>query len=191
VLTYVRYSAALVLRPRATLRALSADPRRLIFGFASLLLLTAVYVLGLSAAIASGRMPDEETLLLNIPAERYYAYERLFLLPAAIGGTILAAGAARLAAQLWNGEGTYEDLFALLGFTQVVVAVFMGLPDLTLVLLVPEQVVTVHVWPVTLWYLALTVLCVREVERLPWGKSIASALAGALATGALQFLIMR
>jgi hypothetical protein len=161
------------------------------FGFAGLLLLTAIYVLGLSVAIANNRMPSEETLVLRIPAERYYVYERLFLLPAAIGGTILAAGATRLTARLWNGQGTFEDLFALLGFTQVVVAIFIGLPDLTLGLLAPQRMVTVHVWPVTLWYLVLTVLGVREAERLPWGKSVVSALVGALANGALQFLVMR
>ncbi|MGD8968618.1 MAG: YIP1 family protein [Anaerolineae bacterium] len=191
MLTFARYSAALIFRPRATLRVLSTDSRRLTFGFASLLLLTAVYVLGLSVAIAGGRMPEDETLLLRIPVERYYVYERVFLLPAAIGGTILAAGATRLTAHLWDGEGRFEDLFALLGFTQVVVPIFMGLPDLILFFLVPERVVTFHVWPVTLWYLVLAVLCVREIERLSWGKSIVSALAGALATGALQFLIMR
>jgi hypothetical protein len=191
MLTFVRYCARLIVRPRATLRDLLADPRRVAFGLAGLLALTAVYVVGLSVAIANGRTPAEDTLLLRIPAERYYVYERIFLLPAAIGGTILAAGATRLTARLWNGRGTFEDLFALLGFAQVVVAIFMGLPDLALYLLVPERLVTLHVWPVTLWYLVLTIVAVREAERLPWSKSIVSALAGALANGALQFLVMR
>jgi hypothetical protein len=115
----------------------------------------------------------------------------MFLLPAAVGGTILAAGATRLTARLWGGQGTFEDLFALLGFTQVLVAIFMGLPDLALYLLAPQRLITLHVWPVTLWYLVLTVLAVREAERLPWGRSIVSALVGALANGALQFLVMR
>jgi hypothetical protein len=181
----------LIVRPRRTLRALSAHPRRVTLGFGGLLSLTAIYAIGLSVAIANGRTPAEETLVLRIPAEQYYAYERLFLLPAAVGGTILAAGASRLTARLWDGHGTFEDLFALLGFTQVVIAIFKGVPDLALYLLVPDRLVTLHVWPVTLWYLVLTVLSVQEVEHLPWGPSIVSALAGALVNGALQFLVMR
>jgi hypothetical protein len=167
------------------------DPQRVAFGFAGLLSLTAVYILGLSLAVASGRTPSEETLLLRIPAERYYVYERLFLLPAAVGGTILAAGTTRLTAGLWGGQGTFEDLFALLGFAQVAVAIFMGLPDLALHLLAPERLITLHVWPVTLWYVVLTILAVREAESLPWDKSILTALVGALANGTLQFLVMR
>lgn len=191
MLTFVQYCASLIVRPRTTLRALSANPRRVALGFTGLLVLTVIYVLALSVAIANNRIPEEETLVLRIPPERYYVYERLFLLPTAIGGTILAAGATRLTARLWNGQGTFEDLFAFLGFSQVVVAIFMGLPDLAIGLLAPELMVTLHVWLVTLWYLVLTVLCVREAERLPWSKSIVSGLVGALASGALQFVVMR
>lgn len=150
MLTFVRYSANLIVRPRATIRAMLADRRRVTFGFAGLLALTAVYVLALSVAIATNQTPAEQTLVLRIPAKQYYVYERLLLLPAAIGGTILAAGATRLTAQLWNGRGTFEDLFALLGFTQVVIAIFMGLPDLAFGLLAPDLWVPFHVWAVTL-----------------------------------------
>ncbi len=191
MLTFVQYSANLIVRPRATIRAMLADPRRVTFGFAGLLALTTVYVLALSVAIATNQTPAEQTLVLRIPAKQYYVYERLFLLPVAIGGTILAAGATRLTVRLWNGQGTFEDLFALLGFTQVVIAIFMGLPDLAFGLLAPERWVPFHVWVVTLWYLLLSVLCVREAEGLTWGKSIVSALLGFLANGALQFVLIR
>lgn len=191
MLPFVRCSVDLVIRPRAALEAVLNHPRRVSFGFAGLLALAAVYAVVLSVAIANHRAPDEATLLLRIPAEKYYAYERLFLLPAAIAGTILAAGASRLTARLWNGRGSFEGLFALFGFTMLIVALFMGLPDLVIAIFAPEYTGTVHVWLVTAWYFVLSVLCVRLAERIPWGATIVSALAAMVATGVLQFLVMR
>jgi hypothetical protein len=51
--------------------------------------------------------------------------------------------------------------------------------------------VGLHVWLGTLWYLLLTILAVKEVERLPWGKSIALALMGFAANGVVQFIFIR
>jgi hypothetical protein len=66
----------------------------------------------------------------------------------------------------------------------------MGLPDLAILLLAHEMGGP-HVWAVTLWYLVLVVLCMRETERLAWGKSIASALAGSVAFGEFEFVFIR
>lgn len=104
MLSFFRYTMNPIVRPRATLRAMLEDPRRLALGFGGLLALTAVYVITLSVAIAKDLAPHE-MLILRIPAEQYYFYERLFLLPVAIDGTILAAGATRLTAKLCNGPG--------------------------------------------------------------------------------------
>ncbi len=75
----------------------------------------------------------------------------------------------------------------------------MGVPDLVLALLAGSHLLASarlafggpHVWLGTLWYLLLTVLAVREVERLGWGKSAALALLGFAANGAVQFVFMR
>ena len=48
-----------------------------------------------------------------------------------------------------------------------------------------------HVWLGTLWYLLLTLLAVKEVERLPWGRSLVLALLGSAANGLVQFLFIR
>ena len=116
MLTFVRYSANLIVHPRLTLRAMLTDPRRVAFGLMGLLALTAIYFLNISILITKDLHPTEP-LVLRIPREQYYLYERCFLLPVAIGGTILSAGVIRLTARLWGGQGHFEDLFALLSFS--------------------------------------------------------------------------
>jgi hypothetical protein len=89
-------------------------------------------------------------------------------------------------ARWWNGGGHFEDLFALLGFSLIVVALAIGLLDLLISILVGIGILAplgfeffgVHVWMGTLWYLLLTILAVKDVERLSWGKSIVLALMG-------------
>ena len=119
MLTFVRYSANLIVHPRLTLRAMLTDPRRVAFGLMGLLALTAIYSLNISILITKDLHPTEP-LVLRIPREQYYLYERCFLLPVAIGGTILSAGVIRLTARLWGGQGHFEDLFALLGLLRFV-----------------------------------------------------------------------
>lgn len=196
---FLRYSADLIIRPQVALRALLGDPRRVRFGFLGLLILAAVYFVGISVALAMNAANVPEPLILDIPAEHYYAYERFFILPVGLAGTILTAGVIRLAARWWNGQGRFEDLFALLGFSMIEVAVVIGLPDLLIAILVGIgflaplgfAFVGPHVWLGTLWYLLLTILAVKEVEHLAWEKSIVLALMGSAVNGVVQFVFIR
>jgi len=104
-----------------------------------------------------------------------------------------------LVARWWNAQGHFEDLFALFGFSLIVVAVVMGLPDLVIGLLVGIGILAPlgfefigpHVWLGTFWYLLLTILAVKEVERLSWGKSTVLALMGFAVNGVVQFVFIR
>jgi hypothetical protein len=199
LVTFLRYSADLFVRPRLALRALLGDPRRVGFGFLGLLILAAVYFVGISVALAMNVAHLPQFLVLNIPAEQYYSYERFFILPVAVAGTILASGVIRLGARWWNGQGRFEDLFALLGFSMIVIAVVMGVPDLAIGILTGIGVLAPlgfefigpHVWLGTFWYLLLTVLAVKEVEHLSWGKSIVLGLMGFAVNGVVQFIFIR
>lgn len=197
--TFLRYSADLFVRPHVALRALLGNPRRVSFGFLGLLILAAVYFVGISVALAMNVAHLPLFLVLNIPAEQYYSYERFFILPVGLAGTILTSGVMRLVARRWDGQGHFEDLFALLGFSMIVIAVVMGLPDLVMGILTGIGVLAPagfefigpHVWLGTLWYLLLTVLTVKEVERLSWGKSTVLALMGFVVNGVVQFIFIR
>ena len=92
---FLQYFANLFVRPHVALRALLGDPRRVVFGFLGPLILAAVYYIGISVALAMNAAHLPKLLLLNIPAEQYYSYERYFILPVGLAGTILASGVIR------------------------------------------------------------------------------------------------
>jgi hypothetical protein len=196
---FLRYSIDLFIRPRVALRGLLGDSRRVGFGFLGHLILAVVYFIGISAALGMNAAHLPEFLVLDIPAEHYYTYEQFFILPVALAGTILTAGAIRLAARGWTGKGNFEDLFALLGFSLIEVAAVIGLPDLVISLLVGTGIIPSlgwgfiwpHVWLGTLWYLLLMLLAVKELERLSWWKSLVLALIGFGVNGTVQFIFIR
>ena len=196
---FLQYSADLIYCPHLALRALLGDPRRVGFGFLGHLILAAVYFIGISVALAMNAAHLPQLLVLNIPVEQYYSYERFFILPVGLSATILTSGVIRLVARWWNGQGHFEDLFALLGFSLIVVAVVIGLPDLVMGMLVGIGIMAPlgwefigpHVWLGSLWYLVLTILTVKEVERLSWRKSIVLALMGFIVNGVVQFVFIR
>ena len=93
---FLQYSADLIVRPHLALRALLGDPRRVGFGFLGPLILAIVYFIGISVALAMNAAHLPQFLVLNIPAEQYYSYERFFILPVALIGTTLTSGVIRL-----------------------------------------------------------------------------------------------
>jgi hypothetical protein len=169
------------------------------YGILGNLLLAAIYFVDISIALEMDVMHIPELLVINLPPEQYYAYERYFIFPVSLAGTILAAGVIRLGAREWKGVSGFEDLFALLGFNLVVVAVVIGLPDLILGILTGLGILTPlgftyvgpHVWLGTLWYLLLTILAVKEAECLGWVRSIVLGLIGFAVNGAVQFIFIR
>ncbi len=171
----------------------------MLFGFLGVLILAVVYFIGISVTLTMEEMHLPKLLVLAIPAEQYYYYERFFIFPVGIAGTILTSGVMRLIAQWWNGKGQFESLFALLGFSMIVVAIVMGLPDLVLGLMVGIGVMAPlgfeyigpHVWLGTLWYLGLMIIAVKEVEGFSWRKSVILALVGFVVNGMVQFIFIR
>jgi hypothetical protein len=169
------------------------------FGVLGHLTLAVVYFFAITIPLAMDTSHLPEFLVLNIPAGQYYAYERFFILPVGIAATILTSGVIRLIARVWDGQGHFEDHFALLGFSLIVVAVIIGLPDLAIGILVGNGVllppgwtfIGPHVWLGTIWYVLLMVLAVKEIERLSWMRSIVLALSGFAANGMVQFIFIR
>ena len=196
---FLQYSVGLFYRPQTILRELVIDPRRVFFSFLGQVILAIVYFSGISLSIALEVIHIPKGIVLNIPAEQYYSFERYFILPVALAGTILTAGIIQLVARAWNGKGHFEDLFALLGFCMIIIAVVMGIPDfligpLTKIgIIAPHgfEYVGPHVFIATLWYLFLMILSVKEVERLPWSTSIILSLIGFAANGLVQFIFIR
>ncbi len=189
---FLRYAIGVAVQPQATFRKLLDDPRRVAVGLGGLGALSAAYGIGISIGLR--RHPDwtpDRAPVLRIPPERYYAYERFFILPVAIAETLLTAGVVRLLAQPLHGRGRFEDLFALFGLSHSTVVVSMALPD-TVEHFLPRRYRTrPYVYLGTLWILALLILAIRETERLPWTTSVAIALPATLANAAVEYIFIR
>jgi hypothetical protein len=123
---------------------------------------------------------------------KYYVYELFFLLPVAMASVILHAGAARLVCRAWGGTGTCEDLFVLLGFEYVLIALVMGVPDLVFGLLdIRFRTGGPHVILGTLWYYTLSLLAVKESEHVTWPAACVAGTLGFLANAAIEFTFIR
>jgi hypothetical protein len=186
-------------RPRFAFHRLINDRKSVRFGIIGNLVLAIVYFVAISIPLQYGVMHTPEFLVLNIPAHRYYAYERLFIFPVGIAGTILSAGVIRLVARAWNGKSRFEDLFALFGYSLLVVATVIGLPDLLIGVLTSFGMMGPlgftflgpHVVLGTLWYLALMVIGVREAEGFGWMRSTMLGALGFAVNGVVQFIFIR
>lgn len=174
------------------MRALLAEPKRVSFGVAGILVLTLVYTIGISLTLV--RHPWTKPLaapILRIAPERYYVYELFFLLPVAVVSVVVHAGVSHLVCWVRGGRGTFDDLFALLGFSYVILALVMGIPDLLLGLFRPATSIGPHVVLGTFWFSILSVFAVKEAEKVSWVMATVASLSGLLANAALQFTFMR
>jgi hypothetical protein len=190
---FLRYTGNLIFRPRSTLALLLTDPQRLPIGFGGILTLSTLYIIVISVTLARNptAVPSVSPVL-NVPPERYYVGERFFLLPVAVASVILDSGVVRLIAHCCRGRGKFVDVFALLGFGYVAIALVMGLPDLLIAALARQvSMVAPHVVIGTAWYLILSLFVVRETEGLSWGLTILIGLAGFIANASMQFVFMR
>ena len=190
---FLHYAIGLMVRPRKTMRALLADPLRTGFGMAGVFTLSFVYIAGIALAMA--RNPDIRPTappLLTIAPQRYYAYELFFLLPVALVSVIVQAGVTRLVCSARNGRGTFEDLFAILGLGYTLLALVMGVPDLAIGLYGASVTI---VWPHVIlgiaWYSLLSVLAVKESEKVPWFTACLAGVMGLVGNGAIQFTYIR
>jgi hypothetical protein len=191
--SFLLHGLNLIARPRKAIRAFLDDPNRMTYGLAGIVLLVAIYTLGIALALV--REPTTRPAsppLLNISLERYYLYELLFLFPVAVASVIVHAGVVRLVCHCRSGTGKFEDMFAILGFGYTLIALVMGVPDLLLGLLgVSVTIIWPHVILGTLWYGAFSLLAVRESEQVTWGTACLSGMLGLLANAAVQFTFIR
>ncbi len=186
------YFVQLFISPGRAMQALLGDRRRSLVGLAGISSLVLVYVLGISLTLS--RHPGTGPLqapALRIAPEHYYYYELVFLLPVALASVVVQAGISHLVCRIRGCSGSFDDLFALIGFSYLVVAVVIGVPDLVLGFFARPAAVGPHVLLGTIWFCVLCVKAVKAAERVPWLNAIVAGILGLLANGALEFTFMR
>jgi hypothetical protein len=115
--SFANYYIGTIIRPRRTFDALLADDRRLRFGVLALAINAVLYTLVYVFLVAGGGAPSSFTPWLAIPLDVYYFYNRFFLAPTMVMCWILAAGVAQLLSHLFKGQGSFEDMLSVFGFS--------------------------------------------------------------------------
>ncbi|AIF69695.1 hypothetical protein PAP_06490 [Palaeococcus pacificus DY20341] len=201
------YGAAF--KPRSTFDRLLKDPRRLVHGFKAVLLISALYtltVVGLAITHAVPVVPP----WVAIPAEDYYFWEIFFTLPVFVMAWILAAGLVQLCGRVFNGEGTFEDTLAVLGFVLTVPMFVTWIPETVMTLLFLAGAITqrellemtskpgaLRVFASTyqlvalVWYLILTTVAVGVVQKLRLRQAAVVAVLTVLTVGFIMLIFIR
>lgn len=114
--SFFDYYAGAILRPRDTFFALTAESRRLRYGFFAILVSAFLYTLVYVFLTLGGGAPSSFEPWLAISKEAYYSYNRFLLAPSMIGAWMLASAVVQLAARVAGSRGHYEETLAVLGF---------------------------------------------------------------------------
>ena len=122
-----------IVRPVPTFKQLASEVS-LAYPFAAYFLFGLLY--GLFALAGSFADPGHTPsgILINfIPANRYYLWEGLFMIPITMQIYLLFAALVHLFARLLGGKGSFEAMLSVLGFTySVPLLVLFWLPDVLL-----------------------------------------------------------
>jgi hypothetical protein len=118
--SFFAYYAGMVRRPRATLEALMADPRRLRLGAYALLSNAALYTLVYVFLVMGRGRPTAFAPWLAIAPDAYYRYDVFLLAPSTVAAWLLAGAVVQLVARRFGGAGTFEDTLSGLGFATAV-----------------------------------------------------------------------
>jgi len=195
--------------PRRTWALLLADPARLRYGCLAVLLVGVGYAMTIAGIAWSGGTPS--TPWLAIPPTEYFKWEALFVTPVTVLCWILAAGVMHLLSKLFQGQGSFEDTLALLGFAIAIPTLVSLIPDAIRALLTAlgvvsragwEQAVSqpgtpdwVFLWAYMIAYvvglLCLFPVSIAVAERLRRRPAIAVGLIGALIYQGMYLIFVR
>jgi hypothetical protein len=183
------YLGGTVIKPRDTFTHLLADPRQLVYGGKAVLLIGVLYTLTV-IGLAIARVPIAVEPWIAIPAEEYYFWEIFFGMPVFIMGWILAAGLVQLLSKWFKGSGTFEGVFAVLGFAMTVPMFVTWIVETLLTVLILIGVMSHTQWVeitarpgfwqvfgigyqlvALAWYLVLAPIAVAVTQKLRWWQA--------------------
>jgi hypothetical protein len=143
-LNFWSYYSGVFLHPSATFRQLLNDDRRLKFGLYAFLIPAIGYTLFYIMAYKAGGEPSTFKPWLALPLDKYFYYDIFLTLPAYFLSLITAAAILQLLSKIFNGKGSFEDTFSVLGFGVGVATWSTMLHDLTDAFLGFTGVINLH-----------------------------------------------
>jgi len=190
---FAAYAWGTLLRPGTTFEKLLAEPLPIVYGSLAILLVGALYtitvIIGYLNGFGAPTLP-----FLPIAAKDYYLYEAFFTIPVFWICALILAAVVQFFSVFSGGKGKFEDGVAIAGFSLFITIIpFMWIPETIMVVFnlhLPgaELTGTIGLDPTVdlifrqcgtvLWQLAVTLIGVRKVQRLSWGKTLLIGLIG-------------
>lgn len=194
-----------IYQPRAKLQSFLNDTSKVLYAFMALFTLGILYTITIYIGYRHGFGAVVKPFLA-IPAEQYYFWETFFALPVFLMIAIVFAGLCRLIAHIFNGSGSFENIFSIYCIS-ITLPMFltMWLPESMLIIFFPSQRATelggFKIFPVWIdalrqiagivWPLIITVMGIKISERMNWGKSILAAIIAFVPTALLIVIFIR
>ena len=185
IMSYLKYTVGIIIRPVQTIRSLRRDPNRFTIGLFGVLTLGVLYAATAFLLYARGITPQSESLL-RLPLKTHYLYQGFFNLPVTIVSWLLMGCTVYLT--LPRRDVRFEDVLAVLGLPYgILVFPLMWLPE-TVVAIGWLSLWASNPWwltltPIrvalgTLWVYIVCVLAIKELYQLSLIRSLLHTLAG-------------
>lgn len=181
------------LRPGTTFEKLLTEPRPISYGSLAILLVGTLYTITVIIGYLNGfgaAVPP----FLPIAAQDYYLAEAFFTIPVFWICALTLAAVVQFLSVFSGGKGKFEDCVAVAGFSLFITIIpFMWIPETIMVVfnlhspgvelagtigLDPTVDLIFRQCGTVLWQLTVTLIGVKKVQQLSWGKTLVIGLAG-------------
>ncbi len=198
------------IRPDSTFDLIIDRKSTLRFGFFALLVPIIGYTLFYIMAWNAGGSPSTFQPWLAIPAEEYFRYDIYLTLPAYYMAWLGASCTVFFISRLLNGDGSFENILAVIGFGIGIATWSSMLHDLTDAVLSTLGIIDMREYEKLLneptfwryllltlysiyflWFMYLFTIGIRKVQRFGWFKSVLLALAGLVTFQVILLIFIR
>jgi hypothetical protein len=195
--TLTRFFLLPIYQPLSGMEELIAHKKKVLYAVLIFLFLGIIYTLSVQLAYQKGLGANVEPFI-KIPAGEYYFWQRFYQIPFFFLTSIVFAGLVRLLALPIGGEGSFEDHFCLFCVAQTLpMFLTMWLPE-TIYFVFFSQASIAPLWfdisrqvLGIIWPLAIMVLGIVIIEKIPWYASLLITLIAAIPVVGLMVIFIR
>jgi len=170
------------------------EEKKVAYGLAAVLLLSILYSIAVLISWAKGGAPSGYEPFLRIPTESYYFWQTFFTIPVGLIGWIFFAGSAQLLSRKLGGQGSFEENLAVLGFPYILMLPFSWLPEFIGIFLphpwgdaiYSGTVTAIRVGISVIWFAAVSVVALKQAQRLSTSRASLAAIVSLIPTIGLQ-----
>jgi hypothetical protein len=176
------YALGIILHPIRTLHEFSIEPKKRLYSLLIVIIFAFLYSVGALTAYLKHHLPYGWEPFIKIPINQFFLWESIYLIPITIATWILLAGCVQLVSKLFQGTGSFEDTFALLGLPFFVLIPGMFIPDFIMEFLPSNLVKYPLFWNTinparlmagSIWPIIIHILAVKEVQKISFLQACA------------------